>query len=187
MGFFGLFIISVILPVSYILGFAVKALFIVFFGPWMRVVDLYYTEEGKDWHRSIQKQISILTKTARLLRNKRENALKLKAIRIWRFGDFIANVPHFSFTRYWDRPLKESNAEPIGGCSALLCSKETEEKSEVIPGQRLCGAMIPGVESEVKENRKNSQSVKKIVLTTLKKKKRYGAQYGSFEKAIHPV
>jgi hypothetical protein len=42
----------------------------------------------------------------------REEALKLKATRVLRFGRFAVNVPSINITRYHDYPLPESTATP---------------------------------------------------------------------------
>ena len=70
----------------------------------------------------------------------REEALKLKATRILRFGRFALRVPSVNITRYRDYPLPESMARPIAKGEE---DGDTINVNKYIPGQKYYGVMIP--------------------------------------------
>ncbi len=101
-------------------------------------------------------------------RMNKEEALKLKATRILRFGRFAIRVPFTNTTRYRDQPLPESSAQPVG-----LKSRNENYNSTIysamtvthyIPGQKHYGVMIPELNSKIQEKRvtKFSQEQKQI-------------------------
>jgi len=93
-----------------------------------------------------------------------EEALKLKATRILRFGRFAVNVPSINITRFYDYPLPESTATPTAqGNGADVCSGVTM----YIPGQKHHGVMIPELMTSM-EDREKKQKAKMERLAKLK-------------------
>jgi len=72
----------------------------------------------------------------------REEALKLKATRILRFGRFALRVPSVNITRYRDYPLPESTARPIAQ-GEVDHDTVNVNVNKYIPGQKHYGVMIP--------------------------------------------
>ena len=66
----------------------------------------------------------------------REEALKLKATRILRFGRFAVRVPSANITRHNDIPIPQSSARPLNYAYVDMPKK-------YIPGQNQFGVMIP--------------------------------------------
>jgi hypothetical protein len=94
----------------------------------------------------------------------REEALKLKATRILRFGRFAVNVPSINITRYHDYPLPESTATPSErAIDKDICSGVTT----YIPGQKHHGVMIPEFITSI-EDRERKQKAKIERLQKLK-------------------
>ena len=103
-------------------------------------------------------------------RKSREEALKLKATRILRFGRFALRVPSVNITRYHDYPLPESTARPLS--KGELDHDKISVKT-YIPGQKHYGVMIPELtkpENFLKTESKLAQ-LKKHIFQNIKHKR----------------
>jgi len=131
-----------------------------FFGPWMKLVDIYYvskiqplSDEEKEKqlvsHREKQRLANAaVIKEARITK---ENTVKMKDVKKYMFGKYIAKVPVLKQERYVDHPLPESYStpyepEPLG--LADLAMRESGYNRTRLPGQFLVGDMIPRVETK---------------------------------------
>ena len=105
---------------------------------------------------------------ARILR---EEAMKLKAARILRFGRFAVKVPSVNVTRFYDYPLTESTARPTNGNDNGTI---TERISKYVPGQKDYGVMIPELTkpSKMRNDEKKVREARLKKLKTTYKKKR---------------
>ena len=107
-------------------------------GPWMRLAETVANREGST--RRMNKVMEELKEREqkRLIeaRINKEDALKLRATRILRFGRFAIRVPFANITRYRDQPLPQSYAEKSK-------QKFLPNTSHYIPGQKHHGVMIP--------------------------------------------
>jgi hypothetical protein len=125
------------------------------FGPWMKIVDIYFYSkirplsddelEEREELQKIQRQ-ELTSKAASENRIKRENAAKLRDMKKYMFGKFISRVPTIKADRYRDVPLPESQAVPYKPkplSLAQLAMKEAGYKRTRLPGQHLEGDMIP--------------------------------------------
>ena len=117
----------------------------------MRLVDLTLHgnvdfKNDKERRKHQEKTVKELLKNFRLMsqqaRIRGEDAIKLKCMRILRFGKYIVHVPSINVARHYDYPLPKSYAQSVSyPCSAAW------EKRDLIPGQLLHGSMIPSSKS----------------------------------------
>mmetsp|Transcript_37634 Transcript_37634/g.82419 ORF Transcript_37634/g.82419 Transcript_37634/m.82419 type:complete len:1040 (+) Transcript_37634:105-3224(+) len=116
-------------------------------GPWMKFLDLFLVssvayEDADERRRQQERTLRDIAKDfqamSRDARVQGEDAFKLKALRMLRFGQYIAKVPERNITRHYDYPLAESFARPY-------TKKKVKgwEDRKVQPGQKLHGRMIP--------------------------------------------
>lgn len=127
-------LISLLLPWAFILTWTSRIVVWGFFGPHMKIVDLYLRVNAKDKLKNIVEQFKQKHQAAR---SRREEAVKLKAFKCLRFGDYITQVPAFNLARHYDRPLEDSTARYIRKGPVV------NKNAAWIPGQQLYGAMIP--------------------------------------------
>lgn len=139
-------LVSLLLPWAFILTWTGRIVMWGFFGPHMKVVDLFLRNKSSD--RDIQKIVATFKHKFQKARLRREEAVKLKAVKSLRFGHYITQIPEINLARHYDRPLPESWAR--------VCRKEVEidwAKSPRIPAQQLYGVMIPRPENASERNR----------------------------------
>ena len=122
------------------------------FGPHMKFVDVFLEAQAKKNDTSVEKELEKFRQESKLARLRREEALKLKAVKEIRFGKFITQVPAFNLARHHDRPLPQSSAR-------IFCreAQPTEDIVKVdtslwLPGQQLHGSMIPRPENVYSRN-----------------------------------
>ena len=127
----------------------------VLFGPWMKLVDIFYfstlkpeTEEEIK-RRKMQERLKrrlATTQAAKRARIIREDAAKTKEMKKYMFGKYGLNVPLLKEDRYIDRPLPQSSAMPHKTKAltlAELAMQEAGYNRTRLPGQNLVGDMIP--------------------------------------------
>lgn len=177
----GCLILSVIflfVPWLFLIRWSARVLAWTIFGPWMKLVDVFYirklvplstdeVEEKKLKERERRRQASSTAATE--LRMRRENAAKLKAMKMYMFGKFITRVPVLKEDRYRDLPLPESMAVPYKpGRVPLseLAMKEAGYGRSRLPGQHLSGDMIPRVRIHTSRLHLGSHSYSHVLLAT---------------------
>ena len=142
----GIGILLLVLPIMKIVHWVCRLLIWFFLGPWMKLADLALKRRQSALHMSkrmkkvlneIQEREQKRWMDARILR---EEALKLKATRMLRFGRFAVRVPIFNITRFYDYPLPASTAIPANTRSNGFVG---DGISQYIPGQKHRGVMIP--------------------------------------------
>ena len=157
----GCFLVSIIflfVPWFFLLKWSSRLVIWIFFGPWMKLVDIFYvsklenlTEEERDKQKlanRLKRQLE--TEDARSdARIKREKATKLKAMKTYMFGKYIARIPVLKEDRFKDIPLAESYAVPYKPTPLPLSEIAMQEAGyhrTRLPGQHLVGDMIPRME-----------------------------------------
>jgi hypothetical protein len=110
----------------------------------MKLVDIYYikktqsTEEAqKAAEARMKAKYEALLATAMHTQTRKEELTKLKDMKKYMFGEYLAVIPRFKQQRYLDYPLAPSYASPsymAGETFNVTCRKY---------GQYLTGDMIP--------------------------------------------
>jgi hypothetical protein len=131
-------------PWAYIMRWLLRVVVWVVLGPWMKLVDIFYVQKlaKRSKGEVLADRIKtrglgvVLAKRARMIR--REDAMKLKALKRYMFGKYIARVPRFKEYRFRDVPLQVSTAVPCGGGPGSKYHISSRRH-----GQHLVGHMIP--------------------------------------------
>lgn len=164
-------LILTVLPVMTIISLACKLSIWIFLGPWMKLVDLAYQRRRPDGkvEKHVKKVMEDIQEREKKRwirkRIKREEAVKLRATRIIRFGPFAIKVPSANITRFHDYPLPSSTANPIAGCSSDNIAVDI---SQHVPGQKHSGVMIPELSETVKKTKTNRREKKRDAMVKLK-------------------
>jgi hypothetical protein len=150
-------IICSFVPWFFLLKWSMRFLVWTVFGPWMKLVDVFYVSKIKAMTPEEEEKYKREMKEKRLLMNqgviqqariKREEARKLKAMKKHLFGKYIVGVPVLKVDRFIDFPLPESFAFPYTAEQRSLADQAMRDagyKRVRIPGQHLVGDMIPKV------------------------------------------
>merc|ERR1711862_898329 len=142
-----LFLVFLIIPWAFIITWVMRILVWTLLGPWMKLVDWYYykpLEQLSESDQAIQKeQTRKMRQEAydKVLENYKvaeEDAVKLRAMKMRMFGDYVVSVPHFHLPMLADNPLPESSAKYYDESSMQKGLKPIH-----ICGQHLVGTMIP--------------------------------------------
>ena len=149
--------ICLFVPWFFLIKWGARLLVWGLFGPWMKLVDIYYvreiesrTEEEIENQKLKERAQRRLATTVAVseARVKREDAAKLKAMKKHMFGKYITRVPILKEDRYRDMPLPESTATPFRPTPISLSELAMQEAGyhrTRLPGQHLIGNMIPKV------------------------------------------
>lgn len=110
-----------------------------------------HNDEDRDKHQeyTLEKISQKFKEKKREARLKGEEALKMKAMRVFRFGRHIAKVPRLYTARHYDYPMCESEAAHISIADQHTIPPQYFESKNIIPAQHLEGEMIPLTEAEV--------------------------------------
>ncbi len=164
-------IVLLILPTVFLIHWICRIFIWLCFGPWLRIYYEFFVWENKvenalylhndksrneyaeNIFQTITDQFQEIERVARM---KGEDAIKMKSMRMLRFGQFIAKVPSMNITRNYDYPLSESKASHIS-----LVHEEVDlnrlSSSRIVPSQRLEGQMIPMTEEQLLVYEENSR------------------------------
>jgi hypothetical protein len=120
----------------------------------MKFVDVYLEAQAKKHDTSLENELEKFQEQSKEARLRREEALKLKAVKEIRFGKYITNVPAFNLARHHDRPLPQSSARIFCREQAMVLHDGAVKASKPLwlPGQQLHGSMIPRPESVHERN-----------------------------------
>eukprot|EP00523_Entomoneis_sp_CCMP467_P008491 CAMPEP_0168738488 /NCGR_PEP_ID=MMETSP0724-20121128/10959_1 /TAXON_ID=265536 /ORGANISM="Amphiprora sp., Strain CCMP467" /LENGTH=1081 /DNA_ID=CAMNT_0008785833 /DNA_START=7 /DNA_END=3252 /DNA_ORIENTATION=+ len=158
----GCFLVSIIflfVPWFFLIQWTARILVWALFGPWMKLVDIFYVSKLDDYTEEELMQQRLESRKKRRLatatalaeaRIKREDAMKLKAMKAYYFGKYITRVPVLKEDRYVDTPCLESHALPFKPDPLPLSELAMQEAGyhrTRIPGQHLVGSMIPQIET----------------------------------------
>jgi hypothetical protein len=140
-GFLAAGLVSLLLPWAFILTWVGRMAVWGLFGPHMKFVDLFLQAQAEK-HGDMDKALVKFKEQSFLARLRREEAVKLKAVKEIRFGQFSTEVPAFNLCRHYDRPLPQSSAR-IYHREGEHDVIKTGDKQLWLPGQQLYGSMIP--------------------------------------------
>lgn len=147
-------------PWFFIIRWTARIIVWTLFGPWMKLVDVYYvstlkpeSEEERIEREQRERQERRLAafqvlSDARLVR---ENAAKMRDMKRLMFGKFAVKVPILKQDRYSDTPLPQSSATPYERKTMTLAELAMQEAGYNrirMPGQTLVGDMIPCLETD---------------------------------------
>jgi len=153
-------IISLFIPWLWCLKWGSRVFAWTLFGPWMKLVDIYYvsliepeTDEQRERRKKAEKLAQKLQHSEKVVQARiaRENTAKLKSMKEYMFGKYALRVPVLKQDRYQDIPLAESFATPYREKDfslAELAMQEAGYNKRRVPGQTLVGDMIPYVKEE---------------------------------------
>jgi len=153
-------IVCLFVPWFFLMKWISRIVIWMFFGPWMKLVDLFYVsklkpetaieKKARKARERLQRKMAN-SKVAAQARERREDAAKLKEMKTYMFGKFSMRIPILKEDRYYDRPLPQSTAVPFKLKSmslAELAMREAGYNRTRQPGQNLVGHMIPVPETE---------------------------------------
>lgn len=166
-------LVSLLLPWAFILTWVGRITIWFLFGPHMKLVDLFLQAQAKKYG-DVDNALAKFHEQSFLARLRREEAVKLKAVKEIRFGRFSTEVPAFNLCRHFDRPLPQSSARifhtEAGGIIEEASEDidetekkkswdidETKKKTLWLPGQQLYGSMIPRPENVFNRNKELEQ------------------------------
>eukprot|EP00545_Synedropsis_sp_CCMP1620_P005388 CAMPEP_0119030946 /NCGR_PEP_ID=MMETSP1176-20130426/41285_1 /TAXON_ID=265551 /ORGANISM="Synedropsis recta cf, Strain CCMP1620" /LENGTH=473 /DNA_ID=CAMNT_0006987327 /DNA_START=105 /DNA_END=1526 /DNA_ORIENTATION=+ len=138
--------VLIFVPWSWILRWIFRVIVWTLLGPWMKLVDIFVVKklqaDGDNFMKrldhTVKQRSQLLLLKKRTIMVHKEDAFKLRAIKRYMFGKFIAKVPQFKDYRYPDIPLPESSSLPHD--TAGYSSVHIVERKH---GQQLMGHMIP--------------------------------------------
>ena len=145
-------LVSLILPWCFILTWTGRTVMWGLFGPHMKLVDLYLQERYRNDENAVKKALVRFRELSNEARVRREEAVKLKAVKDMRFGNFITMIPAFNLTRHYDRPLPQSFARLHRKDKSSELVADTR-KALWLPPQQLFGPMIPRAENVFERNK----------------------------------
>ena len=136
--FFG--VLFVFVPWSFVILWFMRIFVWVFLGPWMKLVDIMYFKgaEGDDYEKMREElRLKARNAVAEAVNSqvRKEDALKLKEMRKYRYGKYICKVPAFKAAMHFDYPLPTSSAIP---------SYSRNRKDPVVISERKTGQYLSG-------------------------------------------
>ena len=135
-------LVSLLLPWSFICLWVGRILVWGLFGPHMKLLDWHLQAEGKD-EDAIEQAIENFKHQSHFAIARRQEAMKLRDLKLLAFGPYSSLVPSFNLSRHYDRPLAAS--------SALYQHPRTSDYKLApvkIPGQQFFGTILPRIQSE---------------------------------------
>ena len=168
-------IILLIIPTLFLIQWICRILVWVCLGPWLRIYCELFVfqqdnpldfdcDDSRNQHaRQISQKITEHFKgVQRIARMKGEHAMKMKSMRMLRFGQHIAKVPSINVTRHYDFPLSQSSALHISAVPEHKNDKNSQVK--ILPSQRLEGHMIPMTEEQVQVFESSTRKIEKAAV-----------------------
>ena len=133
------------IPWAFLLRWALRISAWLLLGPWMMLVDKYYFQKNavtknevtdEAIRERIKQRYNSAFEGATNARVRKENALKLQAMKCFCFGKYLIETSVFNEDLFWDTPLPESYATP---CTDPPSINIVETRY----GQQLTGDMVP--------------------------------------------
>ena len=152
--------IFLIFPMHHFILWVARIFVWVFLGPLMKVVDILFIashyrareelEAEPEFHGTnlesvlVSDQLQVMVQNGRL---SSEEALKLKAMREYKFGRLSQHVPAFDTQCEPSIPLPKSSAQPYLGCKGdpnkgFVDVESDKIKWTYVAGQNLTGTMV---------------------------------------------
>lgn len=157
-------IVFFVVPFGFISRWTMRIVAWVGLGPWNALIDRWYFRQNPnmtDAERDEALRLRLRARYEEMLLSttnffeRKETAMKLKAIRKFMFGKFLLRVPRFCEDLYEDYPLPTSSCAPIDR-KAMAPVSINERKF----GQRLRGEMIPQREIQASHSKKDGTAQK---------------------------
>jgi hypothetical protein len=132
-------------PWDFVFRWTARILIWVMLGPWMKLVDIFYVRklevegdnEAKQFQQLAEERLSTISASKQAVMMKKEDFMKLSAIKRYMFGKYVTRVPQFKEYRFPDIPLAESTATPHNKTEDGIVIAEKKH------GQLLVGHMVP--------------------------------------------
>lgn len=158
-------ILFLFVPWAFLFRWTGRIAVVVFFGPQNKVLDVIWFNRHQTNKHRIQKMFSERMFQAMC---HQEAARKLRDFRSVLFGEFSTLVPSIMTTRMLTSPLACSTAQVTTEALPELCFDSVMSNSPLfVPGQTLCGSMVPRPEKEWLRNREESMRSKQTIDQTL--------------------
>jgi len=147
-------VVLMVLPTVWLIHWALRIIIYTCFGPWIRIYcefilaqsDPMMLQNDEDRRKLADAKFGKIARAfkekGKFARMKGEQAQKLRAMRMFRFGRYAAKVPRLYVARHYDYPTSESEAEHISAKSHHLLQIHPNSK-KYLPSQCLKGLMIP--------------------------------------------
>lgn len=130
------------IPWGWLIRWILRIVIWIFLGPWMKLVDIFFIkgrtreEVRKKAKERLRLRYQQLVQARRSRQVKREDALKLKSMKRYMFGNYSVSVPIYHDSRYYDWALYPSHATPH-------VKTAPPKITASFHGQHLEGHMIP--------------------------------------------
>jgi hypothetical protein len=145
--------LSLFVPWSLIVKWLLRVVVYICFGPWMKLVDLFYFQVIESEEESNERLNKIKLERKKYLAEQllqaqivKENNTKLKDFKQYMFGKYITKVNIMKKDRFIDEPLSESSAvvyNPNVKSLGAIAMQEAGYHRVRVDGQQLVGEMIP--------------------------------------------
>ena len=152
----GLLLVGI--PWGWLIRWAFRIIVWTFLGPWMKLVDIFVVkgrtreEARKAAKERLRLRYQQLVEARRSRQVKREDALELKSMKRYMFGNYVVRVPRFHEFRYYDWALYPSHASPhVRTASPKITAS--------FKGQHLEVRMIPDREASRKKRADETSSL----------------------------
>jgi hypothetical protein len=179
----GIFFLFV--PWAFLFRWTGRIAIVVFFGPQNKVLDVMWYSRHETVESRIKKMFSERMIQARC---HQEAARKLRDFRSILFGEFSTLVPSIMRTRTLTSPLACSTAQVTTEALPELCFDSVSSNSQLfVPGQTLCGSMVPRPQKEWLRNREESTRSKQTIdqsvlrMEEVKRESQPELNYSSFD------
>ena len=153
-------LVSLLLPWSFICLWVGRIAVWGIFGPHMKLLDLHLQTQGQD-DDVIEQAIENFKNQSHFAIARRQEAVKLRDVKLLAFGPYSCLVPSFNLSRHYDRPLAASSAmyqNPRAAGDIVAPLK--------IPGQQFFGTILPRTQSDDLDYKKEMADLQQRELNT---------------------
>lgn len=180
--------VCIFIPWGWLLRWTVRFVVVVFLGPQNKVFDLVYYHKIPTDDQRIYKIFAARMFEARC---RQEEAGKLKTFRELLFGKFATLIPPLYWSPHQDFPLAPSTSEELR-ISSNPPPGIIVDNLPIIPGQTICGEIIPRPKEKWEKNMKESEDFRAAVNTAIEAKmaavqrthSRAGSLSGAFSQTL---
>lgn len=149
-------LVSLLLPWSFICLWVSRILVWGLFGPHMKLLDWHLQAEGKE-DELVEKAVENFKQQSRSAIARRQEAVKLRDMKLLSFGEYSSLVPSYNLSRHYDRPLPASSATYHNSKPADIAIAPVR-----VPGQQFFGIVLPRTESEASTYEREAAALQKL-------------------------
>jgi len=152
---FLLSVLTLFVPWSLIVKWTLRIVVYLFFGPWMKLLDIYYFQINESEEEATERENKLKSERQQYQADQileaqilRENNTKLRDFKQYMFGNYITKVNIMKKDRFIDKPLSVSSAvvyNPEAKTLGALAMQEAGYHQVRVDGQQLVGDMIPKI------------------------------------------